>query len=434
MVVVGVTGGIAAYKSVTLVRLLRKAGIEVHVIPTPAALEMVGCTTWEAISANPVFSRTNDAAEQVTHVRFAQNADLIVIAPATANTLAKICAGIADNLLCNTVLAAKCPILLAPAMHSEMWLNPATVENVSVLARRGFDFVGPESGRLTGTDSGIGRMSEPETIFARVLEMLEATSTAYFSSEKKCVPSIERNFPSVEKNVRNLLKNRHLVISGGGTHEPIDPVRFIGNHSTGTMSVALAKSFQQLGAKVSLVGANIAANVLDSISLQVTAGGIEYIPVATAAEMRDAMIRLAASADAVIMAAAVADYRVKAETLTKIKRENQELTLQLTANPDILRELVRTRQTRKKQVIVGFAAETGSETKDFRQLGIEKAVRKGADLLAINQVSKNSGFGDVATTLFIVDSTGNEKAVITGQKAEVADQLALLISAEILHC
>lgn len=413
LVVVGVTGGIAAYKSVILVRLLRKAGVEVHVIPTPAALELVGKTTWEAISGNPVYLHTTDAADTVAHVRYAQNADLLIIAPATANTIAKLRLGIADNLLCNTVLAAQCPILVAPAMHQEMWLNPATTENVSVLKKRGFSFIGPENGRLTGADSGIGRMSEPAAIFSQASEILGLSSGA-------------------STNLALPLTGKSIVISGGGTHEPIDPVRFIGNRSTGTMSVALADAFAKLGAAVSLVGANIAENVLDPIKSRIDVGGINYIPVITATELQAEITRLAMTADAIVMAAAVADYRVKEQRTTKIKRDDDLLTLELTANPDILRELVLTRKMRKKQLIIGFAAETGSDEKDFRQLGVEKALRKGADLLAINRVSENSGFGNVETTLFIVDGRGTQKAVVTGNKTEIADQFAKLVSDEIL--
>lgn len=418
-VVVGVTGGIAAYKTVTLIRLLRKAGIKVFVIPTPAALKMVGQPTWEAISGNPVYVNTAEVANNVNHIRFGQNADLIVVAPATANTIAKFRAGIADNLLCNTLLAANCDILFAPAMHSEMWLNLATQENIKVLTARGIKFIGPESGQLTGKDSGIGRMCEPAEIFTQICNILA-----------------ENNFPidnfPLKEQISLPLSGKNILITGGGTHEPIDPVRYIGNNSTGLMAVSLTQALIALGASVNLISANISENLLRQLSPLIQAKKLKLSTVNTAHELQENITADVATADAIIMAAAVSDYRVKNSHDVKIKRNADLLRLELIPNPDILQSLIDTRAKRKTQLIVGFAAETGNSEKTFMQLGIEKAIRKGADLLVVNEVGEKTGFGNVATQLFVVDKKGNLKTEIFGEKKNAATQLANFLSDQIL--
>lgn len=388
-VLLGVTGGIAAYKVPAVVRGLREAGIDVVVAPTPESLNFVGKTTWEAISGNPVHVYTPEGADEVVHVHTGQDADLVLIAPATANTMAKIAAGIADNLLTASVLVATAPVVLAPAMHTEMWNNAATQANVATLRERGVEFIGPESGRLTGQDSGIGRMSEPDTIVAAVLDRLGAPA--------RC-----------EADLAGL----RIAISAGGTREPIDPVRFIANRSTGRMGVALANEAAARGAEVHLGAANIETAVLADLDPTV-----QVIPVGSALELQSAMEDLAANADVLVMSAAVSDFRVESSSETKMKRDG-DLQLTLVENPDILAGLARER--REGQTIVGFAAETGDAETDYLEFGRQKARRKGADLLVINRVGTEAGFGDVDTAVTIVDRNGGTVAEAAGSKADAA--------------
>lgn len=389
-VVVGVTGGIAAYKACILVRLLRKANIDVVVIPTTAALDMVGKTTWEALSGNPVYTNVEDDAANVTHVRLGHEADLIIVAPATANTMAKLRAGVADNLLTSTVLAARCPVMLAPAMHTEMWVNPATQENAAVLADRGFQIIEPASGRLTGGDSGPGRLPEPEDLCEAVLCSL---------------------------NTDDSLAGQNVAISAGGTHEAIDPVRFIGNNSSGRFGVALAREAQRRGATVTLVAANVDTNVLKE------ARGVAVKPVVSARDLQAQMQQAALSADIVIMASAVADFRPASESSHKQKKDGTEKrTLELVENPDILAGLAHDRSG-KNQVVIGFAAETGDESGSVLEYGRAKAARKGADLMVINEVGVTRGFGNVDTAITIIDRAGNIHGNGQGTKAEMAGVL-----------
>lgn len=388
-VVVGVTGGIAAYKTCTLVRLLIKAGVEVHVIPTPAALEMVGRTTWEALSGNPVHTHVIEGADSVTHIRYAREADLIIVAPATANTLAKVRWGLADNLLTSTLLAATCPVIMAPAMHTEMWLNEATQENVAVLRERGIEITDVATGALTSGDSGVGRMLEPEELADIVLERLESA----------------HDFEGVR-----------IVISAGGTHEAIDPVRFIGNRSSGRFGVEIARAALKRGADVCLVSANISADVL------ARAHGAQIRHVESALDMQAAMREEAENTDIIIMAAAVADYRPSEEEETKHKKTGSNLQLELVENPDILAELAAHR-AREAQLIVGFAAETGDEKVSALDYGIAKAKRKGADMLIVNEVGEKTGFGDVDTAITIVNSDGEILSQAEGSKSRMAEHI-----------
>ncbi|MDP9805448.1 phosphopantothenoylcysteine decarboxylase/phosphopantothenate--cysteine ligase [Trueperella bonasi] len=388
-VLLGVTGGIAAYKVPAVIRGLRARGIDVVVVPTPEALKFVGKTTWEAISGHPVHVHTTEGAEEVVHVRTGQDVDLVLIAPATANTIAKVAAGIADNLLTASVLMATGPVLMAPAMHTEMWNNAATQANVDTLGERGVEFIGPESGQLTGTDSGLGRMSEPEAIVEAVLRRL-----------------------ANDRVGASDLAGTRMVISAGGTREPIDPVRYIANRSTGRMGIALANEAARRGAEVHLVAANI-----DDSVMSLLAQDVHIIPVITVLELQDVMEEMSGKADVLVMSAAVSDFRVDASAQNKIKR-GADLTLKLIENPDILAGLARAR--RSKQTIVGFAAETGDETADYLEHGRQKARRKGADLLVINQVGAQSGFGNVDTAVTIVDGAGSTLAETTGSKADVA--------------
>lgn len=388
-VVVGVTGGIAAYKTCSLVRLLIKAGIDVHVIPTPAALEMVGRTTWEALSGNPVHTRVTEGADSVTHIRYAHEADLIIVAPATANTLAKVRWGLADNLLTSTLLAATCPVIMAPAMHTEMWLNEATVENVAVLRERGIEITDVATGALTSGDIGAGRMLEPEELASIVLERLEGA----------------RDFEGVR-----------IAISAGGTHEAIDPVRFIGNRSSGRFGVEIARAALKRRADVCLVSANVSADVL------ARAHGASVRQVESALDMQAIMREEAESADIIIMAAAVADYRPSEAGETKHKKTGESLQLELVENPDILAELAANRG-REEQLVVGFAAETGDEKASALDYGIAKAKRKGADMLIINEVGAATGFGDVDTAITVVNGEGEILSHAEGSKSRMAEHI-----------
>ncbi len=385
-IVVGISGGIAAYKSCILIRLLRKAGADVVAVPTPAALEMIGKTTLEALTGNRVHVRTSEAADQVTHVRHAQEADAIVVAPATANTLAKTRWGIADNLLLNTLLAARCPVVMAPAMHTEMWTNPATVENVAVLRSRGIDVLDVGVGQLTGKDAGPGRMLEPEAIAEHVLATVARTRD---------------------------LQGRHVVVSAGGTREPLDPVRFLGNRSSGRFGVELAREARSRGAEVTLVAANVEASVLER------AGGTRLVRVESARDMLEAMEREASGADIVVMCAAVADYRPVERLDVKRKKTGEDLAVRLVENPDILAALARDRR-KEGRLVVGFAAETGDETASALEYGIAKARRKGADLLVVNEVGERLGFGDVDTAVAIVADDGTVVREAEGSKSRMA--------------
>lgn len=386
-IAVGIAGGIAAYKSCILIRLLKKAGADVVALPTPAALEMVGKTTLEALTGHPVHTAVTEAADQVTHVRHAHESDVIVVAPATANTIAKLRWGIADNLLTNTLVAAACPVIVAPAMHTEMWLNPATQDNVAVLRSSGIDVLDVASGELTSGDVGPGRMLEPEVIAEAVLAKVKAAHS---------------------------FDGLHIAISAGGTREALDPVRYLGNRSSGRFGVLLARHALDRGARVSLVAANVENSIVSR------ANGARIVPVESAREMLAAMRAEAESADVIIMCAAVADYRPVEQNTAKLKKTGEGFTLTLVENPDILAELAANRR-KEGQIVVGFAAETGDEKASALEHGIAKAKRKGADLLVVNEVGERLGFGDVDTSIALVDSTGRVLRQAEGSKSRMAD-------------
>ncbi|MCK6209201.1 bifunctional phosphopantothenoylcysteine decarboxylase/phosphopantothenate--cysteine ligase CoaBC [Georgenia sp. EYE_87] len=388
-IVLGVTGGIAAYKAALVLRLLREAGHRVRVVPTEAALRMVGRPTWEALSGEPVRTDVFDDAEHVDHVALGRGADLVIVAPATANLLAKAAAGLADDLLSTTLLTVTCPVLLAPAMHTEMWLHAATQANVATLRGRGVHVLDPDSGRLTGADTGPGRLPEPAAIVAAALALVS---------------------PAIDD-----LAGRSVVVSAGGTREPIDPVRFLGNRSSGRQGVALAVAAARRGATVTLV----AANVDDALVPDHPAIAVRRVE--TTLELRDAVRDAGSGADVVVMAAAVADFRPATTTTHKIKKTSAgPAPIELETNPDILAELAAER-LREGQVVVGFAAETGDATGDVLAHGREKARRKGADLLAVNEVGADRGFGDVPNEVTILDGEGSVVGRGSGTKAQVAD-------------
>lgn len=386
MIVVGITGGIAAYKAVGVVRGLVLAGHDVHVIATESALRFVGRPTLEAISRNTVHTDLFEGVAEVRHVALGQRADLILIAPATAHTLASLAGGLAGDLLGTTVLASAAPVLLAPAMHTEMWDHPATQANVATLRARGLAFVGPATGQLTGTDSGAGRMSEPDEIVARALDLLRPQD----------------------------LEGRRVLISAGGTREPLDPVRYLGNRSSGRQGVALAEAARSRGAAVTLVAAH----------LEVPApAGVVVERVGTARELEASLRAHAASHDTIIMAAAVADFRPRAVAEEKIKKDASEggLSLELERTPDIIAGLSEHRAPGQR--IVGFAAETASDEDALLALGAAKARRKGVDLLVLNRVGWTEGFGTEDNVVIVLDATGVELARVAGDKLSVAHRI-----------
>ncbi len=392
---VGVTGGIAAYKTVQVVRLLVKAGHDVHVIPTEDALRFVGLPTWEAISRHPVTTSVHDDVARVRHVALGQAADLVIVAPATANTLAKMTAGLADDLLGTTLLATTAPVVVAPAMHTEMWRHPATEHNMATLRSRGVIVVGPEEGELTGGDSGPGRMSEPEAIVEAALAAVSAEGSD--------------------------LGGLRVVVSAGGTREPIDPVRYIGNRSSGRQGVAVALAAAERGADVVLVAAHVDDGVLDAAS---ALPRVRVVRAGTAAELGAAVEAQAATADVIVMAAAVADYRVAEVSPLKRSKESAPVggvTLDLIENDDILAGLVRGR--RGGQTIVGFAAETPGDGETLLDRGRRKAARKGADLLAVNEVGWSKGFESADNAVTIIDAGGEVVAARRGSKQDVAAAL-----------
>lgn len=390
-IVVGISGGIAAYKAVSVVRGFVLAGHDVHVVATENALRFVGRPTLEAISRNPVHSDLYEGVAEVRHVAIGQSADLIVIAPATANTIAKLATGLADDLLGNTVLASTAPVVIAPAMHTEMWLNPATVANVATLRSRGVYIVGPGVGALTGTDIGPGRMSEPETIVSEALGVLT---------------------PHDWEGMR-------VVVTAGGTREPLDPVRFLGNRSTGKQGVALAAAAAARGADVTLIGANLEVAPPPRVAT---------VFVSSTLDLESAVTEHAASADVVIMAAAVADYRPEQVEDRKITKEERgdRLELALVRNPDILRGLVERRTP--GQVIVGFAAETEPDRDRLLERGRSKLARKGCDYLVVNQVGWLEGFGTTDNHVVVLNRAGDIVGEADGDKQSVADRILDVLS------
>ena len=396
-VVLGVAGGIAAYKAVHLLRLLRESGHSVRVVPTRTALEFVGRPTWEALSGEPVSTEVLEDVEHVAHVQIGRSAELVVVAPATADLLSRAAAGRADDLLTATLLVATCPVLLAPAMHSQMWQHPATVANVATLRARGVHVLEPDDGRLTGQDRGPGRLPEPAVIAAAALALVRPQDLA----------------------------GRRVVVSAGGTREPLDPVRFLGNRSSGRQGVALAVTAARRGATVALVAANV--------ELPVPAG-IEVLAVSSALELRDRVRAAAKDADAVVMAAAVADFRPATTAAAKIKKVlgGPPPVIELVENPDILAELAADR-SRPGQVVVGFAAETGDEHASVGEHGRAKALRKGADLLVVNAVGEREGFEVEHNTVTVLDRAGEVVGTAAGSKSEVADAVWDLVHAMLVR-
>ncbi|MFJ4025886.1 bifunctional phosphopantothenoylcysteine decarboxylase/phosphopantothenate--cysteine ligase CoaBC [Paenarthrobacter sp. NPDC089989] len=406
-IVLGVGGGIAAYKVASLLRLFTEAGHKVTVIPTEAATRFVGVATWEALSGNPVSNSVFDDVEKVNHVRLGHEADLIVVAPATADLLAKAATGQAGDLLTNTLLMAHGPVLFAPAMHTEMWQHAATQANVETLRSRGVTVLEPASGRLTGADSGPGRLPEPEAIFdaAMALAGTEASAAARVGAGP--------------------LSGRVVTISAGGTREALDPVRFLGNRSSGKQGAALAAAALGAGATVRFLAAHMDVE---------PPAGVELVRVESALELREAALQAAADSDVVIMAAAVADFRPADVSDTKIKKVDGEDAplVRLVRNPDILHELVERRNAAGgRQLIVGFAAETGDAQGDVLEHATAKLKRKGCDLLVVNQVGVGRVFGQDDNSVVILSGHGAEPQSASGSKADVASAVVDRVGAEL---
>jgi phosphopantothenoylcysteine decarboxylase / phosphopantothenate---cysteine ligase len=388
-IVLGVSGGVAAYKAAFVLRAFTEAGHDVRVVPTPGALQFVGAATFEALSGNPVTTDVWSDVPEVAHVRIGQTADLVVVAPATADLLARAAMGRADDLLTATLLTASCPVVFVPAMHTEMWLHPATQDNVATLRRRGNVVLPPAVGRLTGPDTGPGRLPEPADIAALALVVLEHGAAALAPDLTGC----------------------RVVISAGGTREPLDPVRYLGNRSSGKQGWALARVAAARGAEVVLVAANVDLPA---------PFGVRVVPVGTAEELRAAMLAEAPDSDVVVMAAAVADFRPSVIAGAKLKKgsASEPESVALVRNPDVLAELV----TKKApgQVVVGFAAETGDDDGDVLTHARAKLARKGCDFLVVNDVSAGQVFGHAENTVVVLGADGSATEVPRGSKDAVA--------------
>ena len=446
-IVVGVSGSISAYKATFIIRQLRAAGHEVKVVASAAALKFIGESTLAALSGAPVASQLFSDAGAVEHVAIAEWAQLLLIAPASADLIAKLAVGRADDMLTTTALTTTAPIVISPAMHTQMWQHPATVANVETLRVRGVKVIEPASGRLTGKDSGPGRLPEPEQIVAQALEFLrqsEHSKATPNGGGAQVVDAVQnqgepsqdqpgQNQPGQELAAQDMqfsqdLASKHFVISAGGTREAIDPVRFLGNRSSGLQGIALARAAVERGAHVTLVAANIEAALLAQLPEQV-----EVVKVVSALQLRDAVHEAGRSAQVIIMCAAVADFRPKTYAGFKLKKStdsgetDKSYTLELVENPDILAGLA-SQRLNEGQVIVGFAAETGDEHTSALEYGRRKALKKGADLLAVNTVGVTSGFGDVANEIHVLDSHGQQLGHSAGSKLQVARDLVELIA------
>jgi phosphopantothenoylcysteine decarboxylase/phosphopantothenate--cysteine ligase len=396
-IVLGVSGGIAAYKACELLRLFTESGHRVRVVPTSSALRFVGAPTWAALSGQPVSAEVWEDVHEVPHVRLGQRADLVVVAPATADVLAKAATGQADDLLTNTLLTARCPVVYAPAMHTEMWEHPATAANVATLRRRGAVVIEPAVGRLTGADSGKGRLPDPEEIFAVARRVLA------------------RGIVAAD------LTGRHVVVTAGGTREPIDPVRFIGNRSSGKQGYAFVRAAVARGARVTVVAANVTLP---------DPAGADVVRVGSTEELREAVVKAAEDADAVIMAAAPSDFRPARYEAEKIKKRAGEdaPTLRLVANPDIAAELGA--RKRAGQVLVAFAAETAAESIALVNAE-EKMRRKRADLIVLNEVGADRTFGADDNAAIVLGAGPDPVRIGQRSKEDLADAVLDLVVARL---
>ncbi|WP_237571311.1 bifunctional phosphopantothenoylcysteine decarboxylase/phosphopantothenate--cysteine ligase CoaBC [Mycolicibacterium lacusdiani] len=406
-IIVGVAGGIAAYKACTLVRQLSEAGHSVRVVPTDSALKFVGAATFEALSGNPVRTTVFENVDEVLHVRIGQEADLVVVAPATADLIARAASGRADDLLTATLLTARCPVLFAPAMHTEMWHHPATVDNVATLRRRGAIVLEPAAGRLTGADSGSGRLPEAEEISTFAQLLLERPDALPYD-----------------------LSGVKVLVSAGGTREQIDPVRFIGNRSSGKQGYAVARVAAQRGADVTLIAGHTAGLV--------DPAGVEVVHIGSADQLNDAVSKHAPESHVLVMAAAVADFRPTHVATSKIKKSHEPghasdaPAIELTRTEDVLAAAVRARtdgQLPNMKAIVGFAAETGDANGDVLFHARAKLARKGCDLLVVNAVGEGRAFEVDNNDGWLLSADGNEVALEHGSKTLMASRIVDAIGA-----
>lgn len=414
-VVIGIGGGIAAYKAAMLLRLFGKAGHEVIAVPTEAALKFVGRPTLEALSGNPVSVDVFERVPEVNHVRQAEQADAVIVAPATADLMARLAAGRANDLLTATVLTTHAPVILAPAMHTQMWEHPATQANVATLKSYGYHIIEPAVGRLTGPDSGVGRLPEPEDIYAQALTLLGWNQDAAGEGQSTGGSDLP-------------LAGQRLLITAGGTREALDPVRFLGNRSSGKQGIALATAASELGAKVHLVAAHVEVEIpghLDRVTR-----------VSSALQLREAVFAHLADTDVLMMTAAVADFRPADYVGTKIKKTDdpgQDPVIRLVRNPDVLKEAVLYRQSNPQQAphtIVGFAAETGDATTSPIEYGRAKLARKGCDYLAVNTVSETQGFGAEDNAITLLSAKGGREVSLQGSKLDVSRAMLRHIAQE----
>lgn len=414
-VVIGIGGGIAAYKAAMLLRLFGKAGHEVIAVPTEAALKFVGQPTLEALSGNPVSVDVFERVPEVNHVRQAEQADAVIVAPATADLMARLAAGRANDLLTATVLTTHAPVILAPAMHTQMWEHPATQANVATLKSYGYHVIEPAVGRLTGPDSGVGRLPEPEDIYAQALALLGWNQDAAGEGQ------------SVEAGELPLAGQR-LLITAGGTREALDPVRFLGNRSSGKQGIALATAATELGAQVHLIAAHVEVEIPGNLH--------RVTRVSSALQLHEAVFEHLAATDVLIMTAAVADFRPAEYADAKIKKTDdpgQDPVIRLVRNPDVLKEAVLYREEnpqRAPHTIVGFSAETGDATTSPLAYGRAKLARKGCDYLAVNTVSETQGFGADSNTITLLSGQNDREVTLQGSKLDVSRAILRHIAQE----
>lgn len=414
-VVIGIGGGIAAYKAAMLLRLFGKAGHEVIAVPTEAALKFVGQPTLEALSGNPVSVDVFERVPEVNHVRQAEQADAVIVAPATADLMARLAAGRANDLLTATVLTTHAPVILAPAMHTQMWEHPATQANVATLRSYGYHVIKPAVGRLTGPDSGVGRLPEPEDIYAQALALLGWNQDAAGQGQ----PVEAGELP---------LAGQRLLITAGGTREALDPVRFLGNRSSGKQGIALAAAATELGAQVHLIAAHVEVEIPGNLH--------RVTRVSSALQLREAVFEHLAATDVLIMTAAVADFRPAEYADAKIKKTDdpgQDPVIRLVRNPDVLKEAVLYREEnpqRAPHTIVGFAAETGDATTSPLDYGRAKLARKGCDYLAVNTVSETQGFGADSNTITLLSGQNDREVTLQGSKLDVSRAILRHIAQE----
>ncbi len=395
-VVLGVSGGIAAYKVCELLRLFTESGHDVRVVPTAAALRFVGAPTWAALSGHPVPADVWTDVHDVPHVSLGQSADVVVVAPATADLMARAAHGLADDLLTSTLLTARCPVVFAPAMHTEMWEHAATRDNVATLRGRGAVVIEPAVGRLTGADSGSGRLPDVTEILGVVLQVVAHGAA------------------------RADLAGRRVVVSAGGTREFLDPVRYLGNRSSGRQGYALARAAVSRGAEVTVIAANVALP---------DPAGTKIVPVETTEQLAHAVTEASQDADALVMAAAPADFRPATTSASKIKKspDGSAPTLELTQNPDILRGISSNRPN-ARIVVVGFAAETGDEVAAAEEHGRQKLATKGCDLLVVNDVSGGAVFGSDENQALVLAPDGSSWRVPRGTKDALAHRIWDLVA------